>query len=49
MKNEEKININHLENSVPVNNNLENNINKIQKNNSRLYLFVFLLDEEVGN
>ena len=49
MNNEEEININHLENSVPVNNNLENNINKMQKKNSRLYLFVFLLDEEVGN
>ena len=49
MKNEEKININHLENSVPVNNNLENNITKMQTKNSRLYLFVFLLDEEVGN
>ena len=49
MKNEEKSNINHLENSISVNNNLENNIDINQKKNSKLYLFVFLVDEEVGN
>ena len=48
MKNEEKNNINHLENSNPVNNNSENNINKKQKKNSKQYLFIFLVDEEVG-
>ena len=49
MKNEEKSNINNLENSISVNNNLENNIDINQKKNSKLYLFVFLVDEEVGN
>ena len=49
MKNEEKSNINQFENSNLVNNNSENNINKNQKKNSKLYLFVFLVDQEVGN
>ena len=44
MKNEEKSNINQFENSNLVDNISGNNINKNQKKNSKLYLFVFLVD-----
>ena len=49
MKNKKKSDINHFKNSNLFNNISENNINKNQKKNSKLYLFVFLVEQEVGN
>jgi len=49
MENKDNNNISNLENDNSVINNLENNIEQIQKKSSKLYLFLFLIDKEVGN
>ena len=49
MENKDNNNFSYLENDNSVINNLENNIEQIQKRSSKLYLFLFLVDKEVGN
>jgi len=39
----------YLKNYISVKNNLGNNIDQMQKKNSKLYNFLYLVDEEVGN